>query len=65
MYTHQEKTIPYHSFFDLQRAAIIRDSPSVRLRKAAKGIIPYYECTMRFTGAFFFFFMDRGKHCSG
>ncbi|KAI9485377.1 MAG: ankyrin repeat-containing domain protein [Benjaminiella poitrasii] len=33
---HQEKTLPFSSFFNLQRAAIIRDTPSVRLRKAAK-----------------------------
>ncbi|KAG2231147.1 hypothetical protein INT48_003355 [Thamnidium elegans] len=35
--TQQEKIIPYHSFFDLQRAAIIRDTPALRLRKASKG----------------------------
>lgn len=35
--THHEKTVPFCSFFDLPRAAIIRDTPSVRLRKAAKG----------------------------
>ncbi|KAL7316131.1 Target of rapamycin complex 2 subunit avo2 [Mucor circinelloides] len=34
--THHEKTVPFCSFFDLPRAAIIRDTPSVRLRKAAK-----------------------------
>ncbi|GAA5799933.1 ankyrin repeat-containing domain protein [Helicostylum pulchrum] len=34
--TQQEKIIPYHSFFDLQRAAIIRDTPALRLRKASK-----------------------------
>ncbi|KAI9247734.1 ankyrin repeat-containing domain protein [Sporodiniella umbellata] len=31
-----EKTRRFHSFFDLQRAAVIRDTPSVRLRKAAQ-----------------------------
>jgi hypothetical protein len=35
--TQKEKSVTYHSFFDLPRAAIIRDSPAVRLRKAAKG----------------------------
>lgn len=32
-----EKARPFHSFFDLQRAAVIRDTPSGRLRKAAQG----------------------------
>ncbi|KAI8636411.1 ankyrin repeat-containing domain protein [Parasitella parasitica] len=36
MILNHEKTIPFCSFFDLPRAAIIRDTPSVRLRKAAK-----------------------------
>ncbi|CAO3680637.1 unnamed protein product [Rhizopus stolonifer] len=31
-----EKARPFHSFFDLQRAAVIRDTPSGRLRKAAQ-----------------------------
>lgn len=40
--TQYEKTIPFCSFFDLPRAAIIRDTPSVRLRKAAKGMCTAY-----------------------
>ncbi|KAI8050661.1 ankyrin repeat-containing domain protein [Gilbertella persicaria] len=37
MYTEKPTTLHHrHSFFDLQRAAIIRDTPSVRLRKAAQ-----------------------------
>lgn len=48
--TQYEKTIPLCSFFDLPRAAIIRDTPSVRLRKAAKGIcIAYTFYTLLFT----------------
>ncbi|KAG1460928.1 hypothetical protein G6F46_007774 [Rhizopus delemar] len=31
-----EKSRPFHSFFDLQRAAVIRDTTAVRLRKAAQ-----------------------------
>ncbi|CAO3610916.1 unnamed protein product [Mucor hiemalis] len=34
--THQERTVTHPSFFDLPRAAIIRDTPAKRLRKAAK-----------------------------
>ncbi|KAI9306043.1 hypothetical protein BJ944DRAFT_264182 [Cunninghamella echinulata] len=30
-----ENTVPKTSFFDLQRAAFVRESPSLRLRKAA------------------------------
>lgn len=41
MNAHPEKTVPYHSFFDLPRAAIIRDSLSVRLRNATKGMIVF------------------------
>jgi hypothetical protein len=33
-----EKGRPFHSFFDLQRAAVIRDTTAVRLRKAAQGL---------------------------
>ncbi|KAI7897841.1 ankyrin repeat-containing domain protein [Cokeromyces recurvatus] len=33
---HKEQTLPSNSFFDLQRAAVIRDSPSIRLRRAVK-----------------------------
>ena len=34
MNTHQEKP---HSFFDFRRQVIVRESPSERLQKAAKG----------------------------
>ncbi|KAI8979032.1 ankyrin repeat-containing domain protein [Pilobolus umbonatus] len=36
MNTQQEKSIAYQSFFDLPRVAIKRETPAVRLRKAAK-----------------------------
>lgn len=32
-----ENSVPKTSFFDLQRAAIVRESPSLRLRKASIG----------------------------
>jgi hypothetical protein len=37
--THQKQSVTHQSFFDLPRAAIIRDTPAKRLRKAAKGTL--------------------------